>query len=95
MLTAGRYPLDDKSYAITERESERLSFALGVLERVRALVGRVPPYEVVKAIIDELGVLVTVRAGYRGEQAVANIEKLLKLSALKTSSITSNLKSKA
>jgi len=77
VLIEGRYQLDDRYHLITVRESERLAFALGVLEKIRALVGRVPPYNVVKAMVDELGVLVTVMAGYRGTQAVANIEKLL------------------
>lgn len=76
--------LKDKSYRleshwlpISDREIERLEFALDVLRETRSMVGLVSPYRVMSEMINRLGLRTIVRAGYRGDQAVANIDKLL------------------
>ncbi len=77
VLAEKRYRLDENWLPLSELELERLSFALGVLQETRALVGMMPPYSVVRQMMDTLGLRVIVKAGYRGEQAVANLDKLL------------------
>ncbi len=79
VLAEGRYQLDSEWHTLTALEKDRISFAVSVLRRARQLVGTVPPYDVLKFVVDELGASHTVLAGFRGKQAVANIDKLLLL----------------
>jgi ATP-dependent helicase/nuclease subunit A len=73
----GQYRLDDLWFDLTESEKERLDTGLDTLRRARELVGVAPPYAVVREVIDSLGMRLVARASWRGEQAVANLDKLL------------------
>ncbi len=57
------------------------AFAAGLarrlLDRGRRLIGHVPVAEVLRELLDESGAMSSYREGADGEQAVANIEKLL------------------
>lgn len=77
VLVEKNYRLDDEWHPITSSEVERLTFALQTLDRARALVGESAPHTVVSFVLEQLGLRILARSSYRGDQAVANLDKLL------------------
>lgn len=72
-----KYRLDDLWFDLDDAEKERLTFALDTLNTARELVGMKPPYDVVNYVVNRLNLRLIARASFRGEQAVANLDKLL------------------
>ena len=77
VVESGEYRLDNRNFVLLEDELSLLRLALDTIHKAQEMVGVTTLFEVVEYVVNRLEMPGIARGSYRGEQAEANLYKLL------------------